>query len=173
MITLIALGIILLQILVVSIVFLALTNRSLLAPLAPWTTFALRIILTGAVIGSLFFSEVKGFEPCLLCWWQRIFIFGAAILAWTGDIRKSKLLRTQVIIFSIIGLGFAILHNYIDLFPSSGLDVCGTGVSCLKRYIDAFGYITIPMMSLTVLAAAFTIALLAKPHGYPQEAVAE
>jgi disulfide bond formation protein DsbB len=173
MITFIALGVILLQIFIVSIVFLALTNRSLLAPLSRWTLLALRIVLTGAVIGSLFFSEIKGFEPCLLCWWQRIFIFGAAILVWTGDIRRSNLLRTQVIVFSIIGLGIALFHNYIDLFPSSGLDVCGTGVSCLKRYIDAFGYITIPMMSLTVLAAALTIALLAKPRGYPQEAVAE
>jgi disulfide bond formation protein DsbB len=174
MITLIAIGVVLLQIFILATVFLALTNKSLLSMLSPWTTVLVRVILTGAVLGSLFFSEIKGFEPCLLCWWQRIFIFGAAILVWTGDIRKNTLLRTQVIVFSIIGLGVALVHNYIDLIPSSGLDICGTGVSCLKRYIDAFGYITIPMMSLTVLLAALTVTLVARfSSRYPHNTIAE
>lgn len=166
MTTLIVLGIILLQIAIVTVVFIALFYPATLRTLAPAMSVVLRIILTGAVLGSLFFSEVKGFEACLLCWWQRIFIFGGAILVWTGDIRKSRLLRTQVLVFSIIGIGFAVFHNIIDIFPT-GLDVCGTGASCLKRYVDAAGYVTIPMMSLTVLVAALVGTLVSK--GYPQK----
>ena len=38
-----------------------------------------------ATLGSLYFSEVRQFQPCLLCWYQRILmypliiIFGVAI----------------------------------------------------------------------------------------------
>lgn len=166
MITLIGIGVVVLQLAILTAVFIALFYPTALRAIAPAMSVVLRVVLTGAVLGSLFFSEIKGFEPCLLCWWQRIFIFGAALLVWTGDIRKSRLLRTQVLVFALIGIGFALLHNAIDIFPT-GLDVCGTGVSCLKRYTDVFGYITIPMMSLTVLGATLVGTLIAKR--YPQE----
>src|SRR3989344_3289261 len=43
-----------------------------------------------AVAGSLFYSEIMGFEACILCWWQRIFIYPTvfifAVALWRQDL---------------------------------------------------------------------------------------
>ncbi len=36
------------------------------------------IVSTIATLGSLYFSEVRGFIPCPLCWWQRLFMYTTA-----------------------------------------------------------------------------------------------
>lgn len=163
--TLIAASVVALQIAIVVGIILWFYKRDYVLPLAKSANIILPVLFIGSVLGSLYFSDIKGFEPCLLCWWQRIFIFGIALFSLMGDIRKSSLLRKEVLWFSAIGAGIAIFHNILDIFPT-GLDVCGSGASCLARYVYEFGYITIPMMSLTVLTAGLLLTLLAKR--YPQ-----
>lgn len=158
---LIAIGVVLLQIAIIGGVLLWFYHRDCLLHVAARAHILVSLLFLGSVLGSMYFSDIKGFEPCLLCWWQRIFIFGIALLSLMGDIRKSALLRKQVLWFSGIGGTIALFHNILDIFPT-GLDVCGSGASCLARYIYEFGYITIPMMSFTVLFAGFLITLLAR-----------
>ncbi len=123
-------------------------------------------IFSMSVIMSFIYQYGFGYEPCLLCWYQRIFIIPVALLAWTASLRTSRLLQNQVIILSGMGVLIALFHVIIDIFPT-GLDVCGaTGTSCLVRYVYEFGYITIPMMSFTILSAGLFLSLLAKY--YPQ-----
>lgn len=165
--TLIALAVAAVQIVIVAVIALWCIDKKFVAPIARYAHILLPLLFFGGVLGSLYFSDIKGYAPCLLCWWQRIFIFGIALLSLTGDIRKRPILQRQVMTFSIIGGGIAILHNIIDIFPT-GLDVCGAnGPSCLARYVYEFGYITIPMMSLTLLVGGFLIALIAKR--FPQQ----
>ena len=33
------------------------------------------VVVATATLGSLFYSEIAGFEPCKLCWFQRIFMY--------------------------------------------------------------------------------------------------
>ncbi len=78
--------------------------------------------------------------------------------------RSSRLLQNQILILSVAGFVVALFHTIIDIFPT-GLDVCGaTGPSCLMRYVYEFGYITIPVMSLTILAAGILLALVARRY---------
>ena len=42
------------------------------------------IIALTATVGSLFFSEIAKFTPCILCWWQRIFMYPQVILIGLG-----------------------------------------------------------------------------------------
>jgi len=103
-----------------------------------------------------------------LCWYQRICIFPTAILLFTDDIRKSQLLQRQILILTGTGLLIALFHNYISLFPASGIDVCGTsGVSCLNIYVSEFGFVTIPFMSAVVLLSGVLITVIAMR--YPQK----
>lgn len=130
-------------------------------------TLILRIVFVGAVLGSLIYSEFLNYPPCILCWYQRLAIFPIAIILFTGSL-KNFLIRQQVLLFSILGFLVALFHNYIDIFPSSSLEVCGAdGISCSARYVYEFGFVTIPLMSGTVLLAALVLSLLAKR--YPQE----
>jgi disulfide bond formation protein DsbB len=116
-----------------------------------------------AVSVSLTYSIVLGYAPCLLCWWARIFFFPQLIIfsvAWL----KQKNVGLEVLILSVFGIAVTAYHTYID-FGGGALVSCETGgVSCLKRYVFEFGYITIPVMALTgfVLLALLAIYKLKK-----------
>jgi len=124
------------------------------------------IIFSSATLMSLVYQYGFGYEPCILCWYQRIAIFPISILAWIANLRTSKILQTQILILSGLGFCVALFHVFVEQFPG-GIDVCGTdGISCTVRYVYEFGYITIPVMSLTVLGVGLLLTTLAKryPH---------
>lgn len=162
--TLAALGTIAIQIGIVATIIGWVTGAPFVRTIAKHSGMLIALIFGAGVIMSFVYQYGFGYEPCLLCWYQRIFIIPIAILAWTRTLRTSKTLQTQLLILSSIGLAIAALHVYIDIFPT-GLDICGTtGPSCLMRYVYEFGYITIPMMSFTVLSAGLLLTLLAKKY---------
>ncbi|MEG0381222.1 MAG: disulfide bond formation protein B, partial [Kurthia sp.] len=33
------------------------------------------VVALMATLGSLYFSEIRGYEPCELCWYQRIIMY--------------------------------------------------------------------------------------------------
>ncbi len=37
-------------------------------------------VALAATLGALFIGEVMGMTPCLLCWYQRIFMFPLALI---------------------------------------------------------------------------------------------
>src|SRR3972149_8940395 len=51
--------------------------------------FALVVSLV-ATFGSLYFSEVRGFEPCKLCWLQRIFMYPLPLILGISLYKKMK-----------------------------------------------------------------------------------
>lgn len=151
---------------IVFLIVAILTKSPLLPTIALWATTKIRAIFLASAISSLIYEYVFLYPPCLLCWYQRLAIFAIAILSFTGNLQKSALLRTQIAIMALFGTAVAVFHNIIDIFPT-GLDACGSaGPSCLARYVYEFGYITIPMMSLTILALALIFVYIAKK--YPQ-----
>lgn len=168
--TFVGLGIIALQIGILLFSFLWIKKSPLLKKVYPYVHIIIPFIFIGSAFGSLIYEYGFGYEPCLLCWYQRIAIFAIAILSLTGDVRNNKTLQKQIFIFSVAGILVALLHNYIDIFPT-GVDICGSGPSCLKRYIYEFGYITIPMMSLTVLLSGAILSVFSLR--YPQSTLSE
>ena len=102
-----------------------------------------------ATFGSLFFSEVLKYPPCVLCWYQRIVMYPLVIILALGILRKNKDIVLYVLPFSIIGLVIALYHNllYFKLLPESNAP-CILGVSCTTKYIELFGFVTIPLLSL-------------------------
>lgn len=158
---LISLGVIILGILSLIYLVLVLTKNDLVSKINKYSHIYLRVILVGAVLGSLTYQYVLGYEPCPLCWYQRVAIFALAIISFTGNIKTSALIRKQTIIFSSIGLVVAIYHNIIDRFPQIG-EICGTGTSCLMRYVNEFGFVTIQFMSAITLLSIIIIAVASK-----------
>ncbi|MFZ4403382.1 MAG: disulfide bond formation protein B [Pseudobdellovibrionaceae bacterium] len=102
-----------------------------------------------AALGSLYFSEILKYPPCVLCWYQRIslyplvVIFGTAL--WLEDISY----RRYAIPLAIIGFVIAGYHNLIYYgLISEELTPCTEGVSCSSRQLELFGFVTIPLLSL-------------------------
>lgn len=108
-------------------------------------------IAVASTVFSLFYSEIVGFEPCKLCWLQRIFIYPQVVLLGMAWFKKDFKIVDYALPLVIIGAIVAVYHNYIyyggtSIFPC---DALGLGVSCTRRYVFELGYITIPLMSLT------------------------
>lgn len=110
------------------------------------------IVATVATLGSLFYSEIAGYEPCKLCWFQRIVMYPQAILLGIAWERRDKNIIPYALVLSGIGGIIAAFHYYLQLVPTSPLVPCsvvGVAISCTTREFTHLGYVTIPMMALT------------------------
>jgi disulfide bond formation protein DsbB len=112
-----------------------------------------------AVLGSLVYSNFIGFEPCLLCWWQRVFLYPIAFLLIMALWRKEKVITNYIFGLSIAGILFALYHSLIQIGKFSSF--CnGPGGDCSRVYFSNFGFVTIPFMSLTIFAAVAACMLV-------------
>lgn len=102
-----------------------------------------------AMIGSLFFSEVQQFEPCKLCWIQRILMYPLVIILGVAYIQNNARIAVTSAIFSCLGTCIALYHYGIQKVPflQDSAITCGR-VPCTGQYINWLGFITIPFLSL-------------------------
>jgi disulfide bond formation protein DsbB len=124
------------------------------------------IALLAAVFGSLYYSEVAGFPACILCWYQRIAIYPQVVLftlALSAG-RRDVFYYTNTL--SIIGLGIALYNIAIQTFQTipAFCDPLSTTVSCLEKYVEGFGYITIPVMAATLFIFLLLIGWAVRKH---------
>ena len=124
---------------------------------ALWATF---IFSFGAIIGSLYFSSVLHYPPCVLCWWARIFLYPTAVISLIGIIRKDFSAHVYNLFLSGLALVVTGYHTYIT-FVGNELIFCGTTGSCSARYVMEFGFVTIPTMALFVTLFIFINSFLA------------
>jgi disulfide bond formation protein DsbB len=108
-----------------------------------------------ATTGSLYFSEIRHFVPCSLCWFQRIFMYPLIIILGMASFRQDKNIVRYVLPLSIIGILIATWH-VIEENTGVSIGMCNVGVPCTVKYINWLGFITIPVLSLT----AFTLITL-------------
>lgn len=110
-----------------------------------------------AIVGSLFFSNIIGYPPCDLCWWQRVFIFPQAVLFLVAVTKRTHDVWKYVVPLSLISAIISVYNLFVQFSGNSFLP-CSASVACDRLYVLEYGYITIPTMSLTI---ALTILLLA------------
>lgn len=109
------------------------------------------IVAISAIGGSLFYSELVGYPPCVLCWWQRLFIYPQAILFAIAVWKKDFGVFAYSTVLSLFAGVLALYHSYVYWGGESLLPCTALGGACSKIYVMEFGYITIPSMSLTVV----------------------
>lgn len=122
------------------------------------------IVSLTATLGSLFFSEVAHYEPCKLCWLQRIFMYPLPIIFGVSLWNKYKDAFNYVLPLSAIGLAIAAYHYYYQV-TGSPLIPCSTvgfSVSCSERFFTYYGYITIPWMSFSAFVMIFLSGIIGK-----------
>ncbi len=116
----------------------------------------------------LIYSEIVGFIPCFHCWIQRVFMFPQAFLFTVAYIRKDLNVLWYSAPLLVAGLLDAIYLNYLYYFSSFDAPCDATGASCVKQYVNEFGgYISIPMLALTMFVALLTLVLVA--HFYKKQ----
>jgi disulfide bond formation protein DsbB len=125
-----------------------------------WLAFVVALVATG---GSLYFSEVEHFIPCKLCWFQRIAMYPLVLLALPalGDDRRAA---QYLLPLPIVGFGIAVWHILVERGVVSDTESCQISApgGCATKWIEEFGYMTIPTLSVTAFALiAFVLALRA------------
>ena len=123
-------------------------------------------IALASTIGSLLYSEVMGFQPCVLCWYQRIFIYPQVTLLGLALWKKDRGVSLYSIALAIVSGSIGAYQYYGQMFNPSVLPcgVIGLTPACSQRFIVEFGYITIPMMSITASAMIIVLMLANKWH---------
>ena len=121
------------------------------------------IISVVATVGSLVFSEILKFPPCYLCWYQRIILYPLVLIIAVGILRKDKNLPYYVLPLSITGMAVASYHNllYYSIIPEN-IAPCTLGISCISKFIEWFGFVSIPLLSLLSFAVITLIMILSR-----------
>jgi disulfide bond formation protein DsbB len=122
-----------------------------------------------ATCGSLFFSEVLGWLPCVLCWYQRILMYPLAILIAIGILRRDDRLHLYVLPLSLFGACVSLYHYLLiktDWLPPP---TCVAGIPCTVEYLNLLGFINIPFLALTafLIIAFMMIASTLSPFPEP------
>lgn len=118
-----------------------------------------------ATLGSLFFSEIMHFIPCKLCWIQRILMYPLVIIYGTAIVKKNAQIAIPGLILAVLGIPIAAYHYMTQKLDVTDTDsFCGV-VPCTTEYINYFGFITIPFLSLmafTIIVTAHLLSLKSK-----------
>lgn len=121
-----------------------------------------------ATAGSLYFSEIRGYTPCTLCWVQRIFMYPLIIIVGIAIVQKNVQIAATTLALAITGGAISLYHYGLQKlsFLSDAAPACGQ-VPCTGQYINYLGFITIPFLALTafILIAGMSIALLKSTKG--------
>ncbi|MGD6844210.1 disulfide oxidoreductase [Bacillus infantis] len=114
-----------------------------------------------AMFGSLYFSEVRHYEPCALCWYQRIAMYPLAVILGIAVIKKDYKISFYTMILSAAGACISIYHYSIQKVAFLGESALSCGrVPCTGQYINWLGFITIPLLALTAFIIIFITSLI-------------
>jgi disulfide bond formation protein DsbB len=135
--------------------------------------FAFIIALT-STLGSLYFSEVANFEPCRLCWYQRIAMYPLVPVLAAGAWLKDRNITWYSIPLAVIGAGIAAWHYTLQRFPDLSSGSCSIDVPCNSAYVWEFDFVSIPYMALSGFALILLLVVASRStasteHDHPTD----
>ena len=123
--------------------------------------FTAWLVALSATAGSLFFSLVMDLVPCVLCWYQRIFLFPLVVVLARALFPLDRGVVRYALPLAALGWLVAAYHNlvYAGVVPED-LQPCARGVSCSERYPELPSFLSIPMLSLIAFTALLGILVV-------------
>lgn len=138
-------------------------NNRLLSFVAKYTLpLGFFITLIGMLM-SLYYSEVLGIIPCVLCWYQRIFMYSQVFLFGYAWYKKDRNIIPYTFMLSIVGFVIAVYHHMLQI----GYNIykpCSTSpfaVDCAKPTFVEFGFVTFPFLAMVLFGAVILVILSA------------
>jgi disulfide bond formation protein DsbB len=125
-----------------------------------WLAFLVAATATG---GSLFYSEIAGFVPCELCWYQRICMYPLTILTLLPALASDYRIARYLLPLPVVGACVSVYQILIEQGVVSQSQACLISApgGCATKWTDELGYLTIPVLTLTAFALVFSFLLLA------------
>ncbi|MXZ95155.1 MAG: disulfide bond formation protein B [Acidimicrobiaceae bacterium] len=131
--------------------------RPVLLPLA-------LVIASVATAGSLYYSEVAGYPPCEMCWYQRICMYALVPVLAVALARRDRGGAWYGLPLALAGLGLSVYHYQLQLFPDQG-STCDVAAPCTYQWVDSFGFVSIPFMAGTGFIGVAGLLLLSLRSG--------
>ncbi len=133
---------------------------------------ALYLAWTGslvAMLGSLYFSEIANYPPCVLCWYQRIAMYPLVFILGFAIYKKSREMLLPAFVLSAIGWLISVYHNllYYEILPEAAAP-CIAGVSCTTKFIEWFGFVTIPLLAFMGFSTVLVLLTIHWKANKPQ-----
>jgi disulfide bond formation protein DsbB len=129
--------------------------------------FALAVALT-ALLGSLYFSEIRHYVPCNLCWYQRILMYPLVAVIAVGLLRQDINLPYYVLPLSLLGQVISTYHYLLEktnIFAAP--TACQEGIPCTTPWINWGGFVTIPFLAMSGFFLITVFCLIAMTNGEP------
>ena len=125
--------------------------------------FSAWLVASISTLGALFFGEVMQLPPCVLCWYQRIFMFPLVLILPVGLFPFDRKIVRYASPLAMLGWLVAAFHLLLvaGVIPE-GMKPCTQGVPCSVKVIEWFGFVTIPLLSFAAFSAI--VALLVFAH---------
>ncbi len=137
-------------------------SRDVLAGLAPFRLALPALVTSVAMLGSLYFSNVVGYRPCVLCWYQRAAMYPLAVMLTIAAIRRDTSVRRHAIPIATIGAGISVYHWLVERWPSLDSGSCSADAPCSVPFFEIFGFVTLAFMALAAFLT--TIVFLTLPE---------
>ncbi len=115
------------------------------------------IVAMLATAGSLYFSEIAHYDPCRLCWFQRIAMYPLAIILGIATFRRDDGIRIYGRALAAIGAVIATYHLALEWIPALDTGACGIGPSCTVVWFRALGFVSLPFLALSAFLLIFTL----------------
>jgi disulfide bond formation protein DsbB len=124
--------------------------------------FAAWLIASASTLGALFFGEVMKLPTCVLCWYQRIFMFPLALILPMGLFPFDRKVVRYALPLVVVGWLIAVFHQLLvaGVIPEE-VRPCTQGVPCSQTVIEWFGFLTIPLLSVIAFSTLFALLVLA------------
>lgn len=124
-----------------------------------WLAFA---VATFSTASSLFFSEVAQFPPCSICWYERYCMYPLSFAMLILAAFRPRRAVWWVLPVPIVGAGLSIWHVLIEngLAPQTLDCLASSPGGCGLKWINEFGYVTIPTLALTGFSLLIALLLL-------------
>ncbi len=125
--------------------------------------FAAWVVASVGTLGALFLSEVMEVPPCVLCWYQRIFMFPLVLVLPMGLFPFDPRVIRYALPLPIVGWLVALFHVLLvaGLIPEK-IKPCTQGVPCSEQHIVWFGFLDIPTLSLVTFSTLIALLSMAR-----------
>lgn len=119
------------------------------------------LIALVSTLSVLFIGEIMGQEPCVLCWYQRAFMFPLAVILGVACYLSDPGVWRYALPVASFGWAFATYHTLLvaGVIPET-IEPCGAGPSCTSTDMTILGGIPIPMLSVGAFSAIIILLLL-------------
>ncbi len=126
------------------------------------TAHTLRVVFAAsltAMVGSLIYSNVIGFPPCDLCWYQRIFMYPLVFITGYALCKKHNGWVPYAKLLTLVGGAISLFHTVI-YYTNVNPFPCSATASCTARYVWELGFMTIPLMALSIFVFIYLALLI-------------